>query len=74
MAGKLQVSVDQVVCVGNAMCHHVAPNVFTLNDRRQSQVVDPDGDSRETIMDAAEACPVNAVTVVDAETREQLFP
>ena len=74
MAGKLRISVDHVVCVGNAMCPHVAPNTFALNDGRQSQVIDPDGDPRETVMEAAEACPVNAITVVDAETGEELFP
>ncbi len=74
MAGKLTVSVDLDVCVGNAMCPHLAPKSFALNDDRQSQVIDPNGDTREAVMEAAEACPVSAITVVDAETGEQLFP
>ena len=74
MAGKLQVAVDHNVCVGNAMCPHMAPKVFALNDDRQSQVINPDGDTREVILEAAEACPVSAISVVDAETGEQLFP
>ena len=74
MAGKLRVTVDHNVCVGNAMCPHIAPKSFALNDDRQSQVIDPNGEPRETVMEAAEACPVSAITVVDAETGEQLFP
>ncbi len=74
MAGKLAVSVDLDVCVGNAMCPHLASKSFALNDDRQSQVIDPNGDPREAVMEAAEACPVSAITVVDAETGEQLFP
>ena len=74
MAGKLQVKVDHNVWVGNAMCPHIAPKVFALNEDRQSQVINPEGDTREVILEAAEACPVSAISVVDAETGEQLFP
>ena len=74
MTGKLRVRVDHNVCVGNAICTHIAPKVFALNDDRQSQVINPEGDTREVILEAAEACPVSAISVVDAETGEQLFP
>ncbi len=74
MARKLLVSVDHNVCVGNSMCETLAPKVFVLNDDRQSEAVDPDGDTEENILEAAENCPVSAIKVVDAETGEQLFP
>jgi ferredoxin len=74
MARRLLVRVDHNVCVGNAMCETFAPHVFQLNDNRQSEVVDPAGDSEEKILEAAENCPVSAITVEDAETGEQLFP
>ncbi len=74
MARKLRVSVDHNVCVGNSMCETLAPKVFVLNDDRQSEAVNPDGDTEENILEAAENCPVSAITVVDAETGEQLFP
>lgn len=74
MAGKLKVTVNHDVCVGNAMCPHIAGKAFQLNDERQSEVIDPDGEPREVVLEAAEACPVSAITVVDAETAEQLFP
>jgi len=74
MARTLLVRVDHNVCVGNAMCETFAPHVFRLNDNRQSEAVDPTGDSEEKILEAAENCPVSAITVEDAETGEQLFP
>ena len=74
MARKLLVSVDHNVCVGNSMCETLAPKVFVLNDDRQSEAVNPDGDTEENILEAAENCPVSAIKVVDAETGETLFP
>lgn len=74
MERKLRVSVDHNICVGNAMCETYAPKVFVLNDDRQSEAVDPGADTEENILEAAENCPVSAITVVDAETGERLFP
>lgn len=74
MARKLDITVDYNVCVGNAMCENFAPNTFALNEERQSYVKDPDGDPEEMVLEAAENCPVTAITVKDAETGEVLFP
>ena len=74
MARKLRVSVDHNLCVGNSMCETIAPKVFVLNDDRQSEAVNPEGDTEENILEAAENCPVSAISVVDAETGEKLFP
>ena len=74
MARKLRVRVDHLLCVGNAMCETFAPNVFRLNDDRQSEAVNPAGDSEAKILEAAENCPMSAIIVEDAETGEQLFP
>jgi ferredoxin len=74
LARKLKVWVDREVCVGNAMCESFAPHVFRLDENRQSEAVDPNGDSVEKILQAAENCPVSAIFVEDAETGEQLFP
>jgi ferredoxin len=74
LARKLRVWVDHDVCVGNAMCETIAPKVFHLNDNRQSEAVDPAGDTVEKILEAAENCPVSAIFVEDVETGERLFP
>jgi ferredoxin len=74
LARKLLVRVDHDVCVGNAMCVTIATKAFRLDGNRQSEVADPDGDSVEKVLEAAENCPVSAILVEDADTGEQLFP
>jgi ferredoxin len=56
------------------MCETIAPRVFQLNTNRQSEAVNPAGDTEEKILEAAENCPVSAIFVEDAETGERLFP
>ena len=74
MARKISVSVNHDLCVGNAMCVTIASKAFVLNDDRQSTPADPDSDTEELIIEAAENCPVSAITVTDADSGEQLFP
>jgi ferredoxin len=74
MPRKLRVWVDPKVCVGNAMCEAISASTFRLNEKRQSEAVDPAGDSPVRILEAAENCPVSAIVVEDAETGERLFP
>jgi ferredoxin len=74
VARKLRVWVDHQVCVGNAMCESIAPQVFQLNADRQSEAVNPTGDTEEKILEAAENCPVSAIFVEDADSGERLFP
>jgi ferredoxin len=74
VARKLRIKVDHNACVGNAMCETIATNTFRLNGNRQSEVADAAGDSIEAILEAAENCPVGAISVEDAETGEVLFP
>jgi ferredoxin len=70
----LRVTVDHGLCVGNAQCVGLAPAVFRHNDKRQSEVVDPDGAPAALILKAASYCPTGAIEVTDAETGERLFP
>lgn len=74
MPRKLRVWVDHTACVGNAMCETIATKSFRLNENRQSEAIDPLGDSEAKILEAAENCPVSAIFVEDAETGERLFP
>ena len=74
MARKVRITVDHNVCVGNTLCVTIAPKVFVLNEQRQSEAVNLEGDTIEKILEAAENCPVSAIIVEDAETGERLFP
>ncbi len=74
MTRRVRVRVDHGSCVGNAMCLETAPKVFAHNASRQSEVIDPSGDSPEKILEAASNCPTSAIHVEDADTGERLFP
>ena len=66
MSFKTKVSVDHDVCVGSTMCTQIAGNVFSLNKNMQSEVANTSGDSRDTIMEAVDNCPVRAISIVDS--------
>ena len=74
MSEKLRATVNPDLCVGNGMCVIVAPGVFQLNEARKSAVMQQEADGGQPVLEAAGACPVGAISVVDAETGEQLFP
>lgn len=74
MSRELRVWVDRTCCVGNGMCLVTAPGVFRHNADRQSEVVDPGGESETTLLEAATNCPTSAIHVEVRETGERLFP
>ena len=71
---KLQITVDQNRCVGSAMCVYVTPSVFELDAKRQAMVASAEGAGTDEIVDAAAQCPMEAITVTDTATGEELFP
>lgn len=74
MGCSLRIWVDHDKCVGSTMCVLTSPSVFALDENCQSIVVDPAGDTRERVVEAAEQCPMSAITVHEAETERRLFP
>lgn len=68
-----KIVVDRDACIGAAPCVTVAPGVFQLDDESKAYVVDPNGADAETILLAAQACPVQAIFLYD-ETGKQIYP
>jgi ferredoxin len=62
--------VDESACAAHGDCVSVAPKVFELNET--AHVVGES--SPELIMKAAEAGPSVAITVIDDESGEQVYP
>jgi len=62
--------VDPAECSAHGDCVEVAPQVFRLDD---TAVVIGTG-SLELLMEAAEACPAVAISIVDEETGETVYP
>src|SRR5581483_6613475 len=71
---SLKITVNRNRCVGSGDCAETAPGVFQLGDDEKSEVINPAGAPEGTIVAAARACPVRAITVVNEDTGVQVFP
>lgn len=68
------IEVDRHACIGADVCAILAPGTFELDDERIAVVKDrATWDDRQTILDAAAACPVLAIKVQAADGTT-LFP
>lgn len=62
--------IDPSACSAHGDCVDIAPEVFELEE---TAVVKGDG-PEELILRAAEACPALAITVIDSESGETVYP
>ena len=61
----VKITIDRDKCVGAAACVAIGPEVFQLDDEDKATVLDPKAAPIEDIKEAAESCPVQAITVVE---------
>ena len=69
----MKVRVDRELCIGITNCVAVAPTVFEMDEDNKAVVTDPTSVSDDKLMEAAESCPQNAITIEDDEGN-QLYP
>jgi ferredoxin len=69
----MQIRIRRNDCCGNAECTQIAPGVFALDSKNKSTVLDPDAAPVETLIEAAESCPCQAIEILDNEG-DQIFP
>lgn len=71
-----RIRVDADACMASGTCVFHAPRTFRIDDEAGVAVVaDPDGDPLERVLDAAEACPTQAISVErDAQPRSPASP
>lgn len=62
--------VDPTECSAHGDCVEIAPDVFRLEETAVVIGVGP----VELLLEAAEACPAVAISIVDEEAGETLFP
>lgn len=57
--------VDEDLCIGCAACEDVCPDVFAMEDDGLSHVINetPEPELYGCVRDAADACPVAAITI-----------
>ena len=69
----MKVKIDRDLCIGVRNCVAIAPTVFKLDDKNKAIVLDPSSVDDNTLSEAAESCPENAVIIEDDEGN-QLYP
>jgi len=69
----MRVKVDRELCIGVSNCVAIAPTVFQLDDENKAVVIDPASADAQTILEAAESCPEDAIIIEDDEGH-QLYP
>ncbi|MEU6197981.1 MULTISPECIES: ferredoxin [unclassified Streptomyces] len=74
MGDRWHVEVDRSICIGSAQCVHRATGSFRLDSAMQSHPVDPETDANGKVLDAAESCPVEAITITLLGSGEPVFP
>jgi ferredoxin len=70
---RWRIEVDRSICAGTGLCVGTAPGRLRLEGGRArpvEEVVEPD----QTLTDAAETCPMEAITVRSLTTGEVLAP
>jgi ferredoxin len=70
----LTMRIDQTLCIGAATCVAIAPKAWALNDEAKAVILDTsDQETDETLIEAAKACPVMAIYILDKDDK-QIFP
>lgn len=68
-----KIVIKRNVCIGAAPCVAVAPGVFQLDEEGKAYIVDPNAADEDTILMAAESCPVLAILLYD-ENGNRVYP
>jgi len=71
---KYKIEIDRNTCIGDQLCCSEAPNTFDVDDEGIAVVTNPEGDDGENILAAAKSCPVDCITLYDAETGKKVWP
>ena len=72
-AGRWRIAVDDN-CIGSGSCVGVAPHHFELGEDDRSHPLAPEVPADEQVRDAAASCPMEAISVHDAQSGKPLEP
>ncbi|HVA88503.1 MAG TPA: ferredoxin [Chloroflexota bacterium] len=65
--------ISRAACIGNGRCVDAAPEVFALDHFNKAIIIHPEEADEDKNMDAAQACPVQAV-IVESDAGERIYP
>jgi ferredoxin len=68
-----RIVLDRAKCIGARSCAAIAPGVFQMDDQNLAYIVDPNSEDDDTVLLAAQSCPVLAILLYDQQGK-QIFP
>ncbi|MDP1688849.1 MAG: ferredoxin [bacterium] len=68
-----KIIVNRDICIGVASCVAVADSTFKLDEEAKAIVIDPLAADDQTLLMAAQSCPVQAILLID-KAGKQVFP
>lgn len=72
---KYTMRIDRSLCIGAATCVALAPKAWQLDEEAKAIIIESaDQESDDALINAAKGCPVAAITIINNETGEQVFP
>ncbi len=74
MTDNWRVAVEAGACIGSGICRSLAPQVFVLGDDRLSRPARDLVGEDLSIADAANCCPVQAISVTEVATGRLIAP
>jgi ferredoxin len=73
VTARYRIKVDPAVCQGSGLCAGIAPEHFKVGDDYRSRPLREVVDANEHVRDAAECCPLEAITLTDADTGQPVL-
>lgn len=59
--------IDRDRCMGSGQCLWYAPNTFGQDEDNLAVVIDPSGDPEESVRNAIDGCPAQAISLTGAD-------
>ena len=69
----MKVKIDRDLCTGVGNCEAMAPSVFKVDKHHKAVLLDPKSVDDDTLREAAESCPENAIILED-DDGNQIYP
>ena len=70
----MQIKIDESRCIGCGMCAAAVPEVFAIVGRVSTVVGAPEKSRESRVFDAANGCPVNAISAKRCGDRREIPP
>ncbi|MFF0224130.1 ferredoxin [Streptomyces sp. NPDC004629] len=74
MTDHWKVAVDPRVCVRTGLCVASAPAEFEPDRNGRGRARSETLPASEAVLEVAESCPIEAISITDADTGKRIFP